>query len=144
MQVASPKSPGTPGSQQSSPGAQSPEEKAAAKKKKKDQMDIVKLRAKMDKLCAKDPSLTSIADELHNLTATPSQLRKIHNLFLEPLKNINKELKWAHKLDKFLSLSIMVLGTGVPMMHMFHVPVHASVAISAMIPILQVRALTFQ
>lgn len=135
MQCATPS---TPASRSPTPGSsKTPEEKAAAKKAKKDEADIKKLRAKMDKLCAKDPSLTSLADELHNLTATPSQLRKIHNLFLEPLKDVNKELKWCLKLDKMLSLSIMILGTVVPMMHMFHVPANVSVCISVMIPILQ-------
>jgi len=95
------------------------------------------LRAKMDKLCSKDPTLHSLADELHSLTATPAQLRNVHNLFLEPLKQMNKELKSAHKLDKFLSLSIMVLGTLMPMCHMFHVPTHVSVGLASLIPILQ-------
>eukprot|EP00657_Telonema_sp_P-1_P002212 TRINITY_DN15225_c0_g1_i1.p1 TRINITY_DN15225_c0_g1~~TRINITY_DN15225_c0_g1_i1.p1 ORF type:complete len:170 (-),score=24.25 TRINITY_DN15225_c0_g1_i1:9-518(-) len=88
-------------------------------------------------LCKKDPSLAAIAEEFHNLRCTGHQLRQVHNLFLEPMLAINRDLRYYQTMDKVFALTIMCLGTFVPMMHMFSVPRHLSVAVSSLIPILQ-------
>ena len=82
-------------------------------------------------------SLSSFAEEIHNLECTPHQLRQIHNLFLEPLAQLNTDLAYNQKLDKLLSLTIMFLGTMVPMLHMFGAGQQQTVAISALVPIMQ-------
>ena len=85
--------------------------------------EVLRLKEKIEDFCDKDPELQPFAEEIHGLQhATPAQLRKLYNLFLEPLHEVNKALKVAHKLDKFLSLLIMVLGSVMPMLHMIAWP----------------------
>lgn len=100
--------------------------------------EVLRLKEKIEDFCDKDPDLRPFAEEIHGLQhATPKQLRRLYNLFLEPLHEVNRALKLAHKLDKFLSLLIMVLGSVMPMLHMMGVPSSQCAAFGTLIPLLQ-------
>jgi len=102
------------------------------------------LRVRMEDLCVEHEELAVFADELHNTPATDKELRKIYNLFLEPLRVTCAELNYFHSLDKALSLTIMILGTLVPMLHLMGFSSQQCAIVGAAIPLLQGLNLKFQ
>eukprot|EP00658_Telonema_sp_P-2_P085115 TRINITY_DN9630_c0_g1_i3.p1 TRINITY_DN9630_c0_g1~~TRINITY_DN9630_c0_g1_i3.p1 ORF type:complete len:691 (-),score=166.44 TRINITY_DN9630_c0_g1_i3:160-2232(-) len=106
--------------------------------------EIEYLKLKMEKICQEDHTLAVFAEELHSLPADAHELRKLYNLWLEPLKVNNANLRFYGTLDKILSLSIMVLGTLVPMLHLMGFKPMTSALVGGCVPLLQGINMNFQ